>query len=75
MIMPTKYLKEDSALIGVGGILLRHIDNKKNLSSLWDEVKTVPSVATFERFVLALDFLYLLGLIDIENNEIKRVDI
>lgn len=73
--MPTKYVKEDAAIIGVGAILLRYIDNKRDLSCLWEKVKTDPSVATFQRFVLALDFLYLLGLIDIEDNVIKRVNL
>ncbi len=72
MIMPSKYIREDAALIGVGGILLRGIENRRNISSLWEDVKANPAVATFERFVLALDFLFLLGLIDIENNEICR---
>ena len=73
MIMPTKYLKEDKAIIGVGGILLQSIDNRKNLSNLWEDTKKDHTDITFERFILALDFLYLLGLIKVEHNDILRV--
>ena len=73
MIMPSKYLREDEALVGVGGILLQRIEGRRNISFLWEDVKTNHAVATFERFILALDFLFLLGLIDIKDNEIMRV--
>ena len=73
MIMPSKYLREDEDIVGVGGILLHCIESRRNLSSLWEDVKTNHTVATFERFILALDFLFLLGLIEIKGNEIMRV--
>ena len=71
--MPSKYLKEDEALVGVGALLLQYIDGSPNLSNLWEDVKNNHSVATFERFILALDFLFLLGLIDIKDNNVMRV--
>lgn len=73
MIIPTKYIKENEALIGVGATLLQYLDDKNNISRLWENVKNIESVGTYERFVLALDFLYLLGLIDLHRNEIVRV--
>jgi hypothetical protein len=71
--MPSKYIREDEALIGVGATLLQHIDKKINLSSLWDNVKHIESIGTFERFILTLDLLFLLGLIDVRKNEIVRI--
>lgn len=73
MIMPTKYIKENQALIGVGATLLQYIDKKNTISSLWEKVKNIESVGTYERFVLALDLLFLFGLIDIKKNKIIRV--
>jgi hypothetical protein len=73
MIMPTKYLREDEALIGVCALLLPFIDRNKNLSDLWEKAKNVSSVGNYERFVLALDLLFMFGLIEIHNNEIVRV--
>jgi hypothetical protein len=72
MIMPSKYIKEDEALLGVGATLLKHLNGKTTLSILWEDVKHAESVCTFERFILALDLLFLLGLVDIHRNEITR---
>lgn len=73
MIMPSKYLKEEDALIGVGAKLLQCINFPITLASLWDKIKEGKEDLTFERFTLALDLLYSIGLIVSEGNKIKRV--
>lgn len=73
MIMPSKYLREDEALIGISAALLPLVENNGNLPALWDSAKKITAVGSFERFILALDFLYLLGLVDLHNNKIVRV--
>ena len=72
MIMPTKYLRTEETIIGVGAILLQHIKQSKNLSELWDEVKKNNTIFTFDRFILGLDFLFILGIIYFKDNEIIR---
>jgi hypothetical protein len=73
VILPNKYLREDEALIGVGGKILMLLQQDMLLSELWEETKEKENIGNFERFVLALDLLYLLGLIIFEKNKIKRV--
>tara|TARA_R110002167_G_scaffold100070_5_gene261534 strand:- start:1112 stop:1339 length:228 start_codon:yes stop_codon:yes gene_type:complete len=73
VILPNKYLREDEALIGVGGKILMLLQQDMLLSELWEETKEKENIGNFERFVLALDLLYLLGLIIFEENKIKRV--
>ena len=73
MIMPSKYLREDEALIGISAALLPLVENNGNLPALWDSTKKITAVGSFERFILALDFLYLLGLVDLHKNKIVRV--
>lgn len=73
MIMPSKYLREDEALIGVSAALLPLVEKNGNLTALWESAKKIDTVGSFERFILALDFLYLLGLVDLDNNKIVRV--
>ena len=72
MILPTKHISEDHALIGVGAVLLRHLDRQQTITSLWDKVRDEPSMGTFERFVLALDLLYIIGIIDLSKGVICR---
>lgn len=73
MIMPNKYLREDEALIGFGTVVLKHLSFEQSLSGLWEDVKNFESVGNFERFILVLDMLYLLGLIEFRKNKITRV--
>lgn len=73
MIVPTKYIDISRSLIGVGATLLRHIDEMQTVSSLWYRVKILPEIKTFDRFNLALDFLFLIGAIEFKDGYIQRV--
>lgn len=78
MILPTKHLKEDLALIKVGGRVLSLLDEPKTISRLWEEFKkdtesnTKLANITYDWFVLSLDFLYLINTIKYENGRISR---
>lgn len=72
MILPSKHISEDQALIGVGAVLLRHLDRQQTITSLWDKVRAESSVGTYERYVLALDLLYITGIIDLSKGMIRR---
>ena len=71
--MPNKYLKEEDTLLGSSAVIFNNIQEHQNLSELWDNVKNNNSVYNFERFILTLDMLYTLGLIDFKNNNIIKV--
>ncbi len=73
MIMPNKYLREDEALIGFGPVVLKHLSVERSMSGLWEDVKSCESIGNFERFILVLDMLFLLNLIEFKKNKIKRV--
>lgn len=73
MILPNKYLREDEALLGLGAKILALLDCDAPLSELWEQTKAKENVGSYERFVLALDMLYLLGLIIFEDSKIKRI--
>lgn len=73
MILPSKYLREDEALIGVSAALLSLIEKNGNLSLIWESAKKIEFIGNFERFILALDLLFLLGLIELKGNEIVRI--
>ncbi|WP_066973097.1 ABC-three component system middle component 6 [Methanobrevibacter filiformis] len=74
MIMPNKYLTEKETLIGAGAVVIKNCSSKRSLSKLWDEVKDNDSIYNFERFVLTLDMLFILGVLDFdENNELVLI--
>lgn len=73
MIYPDKTIELKYTLLGVGSMVLSELDSPQTTSSLWESVKTNEEIGTFEKFVLTLDFLYLLGLIRINEGLIERL--
>ena len=67
MILPTKHLPLSRSYLNVGAIILDMINNKRTVSLLWDAIKGRHEVQSFDRFVLGLDMLFVLGLIDISD--------
>ncbi|WP_067930650.1 ABC-three component system middle component 6 [Alicyclobacillus kakegawensis] len=78
MILPTKRLSEERALIRVGAEILGLLTEPKTVSRLWNEIKDVHgrythgAPLTYDWFVLALDFLYILNTVDLEDGRIRR---
>lgn len=73
MILPTKHIPAEQTLLGVGSLLLQYLNQPKNISYLWDEVKKLPPIGTYERFVLGLDMLYILGLIKLNDGKAEKI--
>ena len=78
MILPTKHLPQERALLAVGADILRLLGEPKTVSRLWDELKKgrgsqpVTSALTYDWFVLALDLLFAARAIDIERGRIRK---
>ena len=80
MILPSKHLPQDRALLTVGGHVLTFLTRPKTVSALWEELNRQdqamaairPRRITYDWFVLALDFLYSLGTIELENGLVTR---
>ena len=77
MILPTKGIGPDKALLSIGAFILRDLDEPKTVSRLWADLRRVeegPPALTFDWFVLALDLLYLLGTLEYLGGLVVRVD-
>ena len=77
MILPTKRLHQDRALLTVGGEVLRHLDEAKTVSRLWEDVRNSHrehrhASLTFDWFVLALDMLFSINAITISAGRITK---
>lgn len=73
MILPNKYISEHNALIGKAALILNELQNKSSVSEMWENLRDKIEFSNFEHFVLALDLLYLMGVIEIDQHIIKRV--
>ena len=73
MILPTKHIRLSNSLLGVSAEILKRINRGTTITSLWNDVRPLPEVRTFERFTLCLDFLYSLGVVDFEGGLLRRM--
>jgi hypothetical protein len=73
MILPTKHISENEAILGVGATILRHLESPITVSGLWERTKVESNVGTFERFVLAADLLFIIGAIELRDGLLVRV--
>lgn len=75
MILPTKGIGPDKALLSIGAIILRNLDEPKTVSRLWGDLRQVedgPPDLTFDWFVLALDLLYMMGTLGYVGGRVSR---
>lgn len=74
MILPTKHLRPERALISVGARVLQLLGEPKTVSRLWEDVRNqlAKEPAAWELpwdwFVLALDLLHAVGAIALDEN-------
>ena len=78
MILPTKHISPDRALIGVGANVLAALGEPMTMSRLWEEIRSRRSVNAsspvidYRWFVLALDLLYMINAVELDRGLIKR---
>ena len=78
MILPSKHVRPERAIIGVGAELLDMLSEPKTVSRLWDEIRVrrdenLPgSPITYNWFVLSLDFLYMIGAVDFKRGLLMK---
>lgn len=77
MILPSKHLSEDRALLTVGAHVLGLLRQPKTVSRLWTDLQRhIKSDApvTYDWFVLSLDVLYAIGAVEFARGKVMRVD-
>lgn len=73
MILPTKHIDVSRSLIGLGAEVLKYTERQQTVSTLWQKAKLIDGMRTFETFTLTLDFLFMIGIIEFENNFVRKV--
>nr|VFJ44045.1 MAG: hypothetical protein BECKDK2373B_GA0170837_100718 [Candidatus Kentron sp. DK] len=79
MILPTKHLSQDRALLTVGAQLLAHLSRPKTVSALWEDVSHPANLGNgkrpalrYDAYVLTLDLLFLMGAIKFQDGLLRR---
>lgn len=79
MLMPTKHIKTENALVGVGGDVLAQLDKPKTVSRLFFDLQKLREESElptlqFDWFLLALDFLYAVDAITLDAGLIRKLN-
>ena len=78
MILPTKHIRPDRALLTVGADVLACLGEPITVSRLWDEIRaarsdrSVLAPISYDWFVLALDLLFLVKAVKFERGLIEK---
>lgn len=73
MILPQKHIGLSESLFGLGGFILQLIDKPIATDDLWKSYErynnsvVFPFHHTFDNFIVALDYLYLIGAIFMDD--------
>lgn len=79
MILPTKHIRPDRALLAVGAEVLGCLHAPMTVSRLWDDIRTArsdPAVSApinYDWFVLALDLLFILNAVQFDRGLLQKM--
>lgn len=72
MILPNKHIDIKRSLLGLGARIIERLQRPRTVTSLWEEVRELPGIGTFENFSLALDFLFIVGAVELREGLLQR---
>jgi hypothetical protein len=72
MILPTKHIRTRHSLIALGSLALAELPRPSTVSELRDRLSRVEALRSYDRFLLTLDFLYMIGAIEYANGRLAR---
>ncbi|MBO2453351.1 hypothetical protein J4573_40100 [Actinomadura barringtoniae] len=78
MLLPSKAIATDQALLAVGAQILVQLERPHSVSVTWDRLLAWRSVCGMQSalpfwwFSLALDVLFALGLVELRDGELMR---
>lgn len=71
MILPTKYAPDSKSLLLAGAVVLEKLDRPQTVTELWEATRG-EWIATFGYFVLALEMLFVIGVVNFRDGLLKK---
>jgi len=78
MILPSKHLPQERALLTIGATILGRLSSPVTVSALWEQMpravahQKAPPPLRYDAFVLALDLLFLIGAVELRDGLVVR---
>ncbi len=71
MILPSKHVPVERALLTLGARMLRELSSPLTVSTLWARTRDVEGIS-YQSYTLALSFLYAISAIEMSGDLIVR---
>ncbi|MCC3359371.1 ABC-three component system middle component 6 [Bacillus sp. REN16] len=76
MILPQKHIKLSESIFAMGAIILSLLDNRKSIGidELWEKLMSknrndkIIDNYSFDKFIISLDYLFTIGVVDTNEN-------
>lgn len=72
MILPDKNIKLEYSLFSCGAVLLSEIIEPQTISLLWEKARKHKVLVSYEKFLLTLDYLFIIDAITLKDGMIAR---
>ena len=73
MVLPTKHLPLNRTLLAVGAQILEILGKRpRSVSTTWEKLRLQNRNTSFEQFTLASSFLFALGAIEFEGENLRK---
>jgi len=72
MIMPNKNITVRYSLLNCGALILSALKGSDTISSLREKTKNQEALLSYEKFILTLDYLFIIGAITLRDGLIER---
>ena len=72
MILPDEHTRVSNSLLNAGATLLSTMRPRQTVTELWSRTRARPEIRTFDRFVLGLDLLFILGVVSYKDGMVVK---
>jgi hypothetical protein len=73
MVLPNKHVPANRSLLGLGAEILEILSERpRSVSTTWERLRERNRKTSFEQFTLAASFLYSLGALEFEGDNLRR---
>lgn len=71
-LLPNKTIRTQYSRVGVGAQILQYMTGPETVTSLWNKVRELETINTYEKFISGLVLLYSLGAVNIEDGILHK---
>lgn len=71
-LLPNKHVPTNRSIVGLGALLIEHLETPSTVSGLWDSVRNKQEIGSFDSFILSLVYLFAIGAVVYEDGSLIR---